>query len=141
MSSQLYQQTMEAIYIEPTPKTPEVNFNAENGLISMKGRSIPEHTVEFYKPLHKWIDKYGESPCSMTNIEIFIEYYNTSSSKSILDLLKRLEGIHENGNDMLLKWFYEDDDESLMESGEEFKSMVNIPFELVPVPVEDDNEE
>ena len=77
----------------------------------------------------------------MTNIEIFIEYYNTSSSKSILDLLKRLEGIHENGNDMLLKWFYEDDDESLMESGEEFKSMVNIPFELFPVPVEDDDEE
>ena len=71
---------METIYIESTPKTPEVNFNAENGLISMKGRSIPEHTVEFYKPLHKWIDEYGESPSSSTNIEIFIEYYNTSSS-------------------------------------------------------------
>ena len=132
---------MEAIFIEPTPKTPEINFNAEKGLISMKGRSIPEHTVEFYKPLHKWIDQYGEAPSSNTNIEIFIEYYNTSSAKSILDLLKRLEGIHENGNEMLLKWFYEEDDESLMESGEEFKSMVNIPFELVPVPVDDEEDE
>ena len=136
-----YQLTMEAIFIESTPKTPEVNFNAEKGIISLKGRSIPEHTVEFYKPLHNWIDKYGESPSANTSIEIFIEYYNTSSSKSILDLLKRLEGIQENGTDMLLKWFYEEDDESLMESGEEFKSMVNIPFELVPVPVDDEEDE
>ena len=132
---------MDAIYIEPTPKTPEINFNAEKGLISMKGRSIPEHTVEFYKPLHNWIDEYGQNPSSNTIIEIFIEYYNTSSSKSILDLLKRLEAIHTSGNDVLLKWFYEEDDESLMESGEEFKSMVDIPFELIPVPVDEDIDE
>jgi hypothetical protein len=132
---------MEAIYIEPTPKTPEINFNHEKGLISLKGRSIPEHTVEFYKPLHKWIDEYAQNPSSNTTIEIFIEYYNTSSSKSILDLLKRLEGIHLAGSDMLLKWYYEEDDESLMESGEEFKSMVDIPFELIPVPVDEDEDE
>lgn len=132
---------MEAIYIEPTPKTPEISFNPNEGLISIKGRSIPEHTVEFYKPLHKWVDEYGETPKEKTTVEIFIEYYNTSSSKSILDLLKRLEGIYKNGNAMTLKWFYEEDDESLLESGEEFQSMVDIPFELIAVPVEEDDED
>ena len=109
-------------------------------MITLKGRSIPEHTVEFYKPLHIWIDEYGTNPQSITTIEIFIEYYNTSSSKSILDLLKRLENIHKMGNDMIVKWFYEEDDEALFESGEEYQSMVEIPFELIAVPVEDDDE-
>ena len=80
-------------------------------------------------------------PKEKTTVEIFIEYYNTSSSKSILDLLKRLEGIYKNGNSMTLKWFYEEDDESLLESGEEFQSMVDIPFELIAVPVEEDDDE
>ncbi len=131
---------MNAINIEATSKTPEVGFYADKGLITIKGRSIPEHTVEFYKPLHQWIDEYGVNPQPLTTIEIFIEYYNTSSSKSILDLLKRLENIHKKGNNMIVKWFYEEDDEALFESGEEYLSMVEIPFELIAVPVEDDDE-
>jgi len=132
---------MEPINIEPTPKTPEVIFDADKGLISLKGRSIPEHTVEFYKPLHQWIEKYGENPKSPTTIVVFIEYYNTSSSKSILDLFKRLELIHKKGHDMIVKWYYEEDDEALFESGEEYQTMVDIPFELIPVTVEDDEDE
>jgi len=131
---------MDAINIEATGKTPEVGFYADKGLISLKGRSIPEHTVEFYKPLHQWIDEYGNKPQPLTTVEIFIEYYNTSSSKSILDLLKRLESIHKMGNEMVVKWFYEEDDEALFESGEEYQSMVEIPFDLIAVPVEDEDE-
>ena len=131
---------MDAINIEATSKTPEVGFDSDKGLIIIKGWSIPEHTVEFYKPLHQWIDEYGVNPQPLTSIEIFIEYYNTSSSKSILDLLKRLENIHKKGNNMIVKWFYEEDDEALFESGEEYLSMVEIPFELIAVPVEDDDE-
>ena len=131
---------MDSINIAATEKTPEIAFIADKGLLTIKGRSIPEHTVDFYKPLHQWIDEYGTKPQSLTVIEIFIEYYNTSSSKSILDLLKRLEGIHAMGHDMIVKWFYEEDDEALFEAGEEYQSMVEIPFELILVPVEDDDE-
>ncbi|MBL4656902.1 MAG: DUF1987 domain-containing protein [Flavobacteriales bacterium] len=132
---------MESILLTSTSKTPEVSFDAEKGTLSLKGRSIPEHTVEFYKPLHQWIEEYGQNPQAFTAVEIFVEYYNTSSSKSILDLFKRLENIHKTGHDMLIKWYYEDDDEALLESGEEYESMVDIPFELISVPVDDDDDE
>lgn len=132
---------MEPIQLTATAKTPEVLFDAEKGLISFKGRSIPEHTVEFYKPLHQWIEEYGRNPQPFTTIEIFIEYYNTSSSKSILDLFKRLEEVHKMGHDMVVQWYYEEDDEALLESGEEYQSMVDIPFELISVPVEDDEDD
>jgi len=132
---------MDPIIIESTAKTPEINFDADKGLLEMKGRSIPEHTVEFYKPLHQWIDEYGQNPQALTSIEIFVEYYNTSSSKSILDVFKRLEGIHKKGHDMIVKWYYEEDDESLLESGEEYQSMIDIPFELISIPVEYDDDD
>lgn len=132
---------MDPIKIEATAKTPEISFDADKGLLEMKGRSIPEHTVEFYKPLHQWIDEYGENPQPLTSVEIFVEYYNTSSSKSILDMFKRLESIHKKGHDMIVKWYYEDDDEALLESGEEYQSMVDIPFELISIPVEDDEDD
>lgn len=132
---------MESILLTATAKTPEISFDAEKGLLTMKGRSIPEHTVEFYKPLHQWIEEYGQNPQAFTTVEIFIEYYNTSSSKSILDLFKRLEYIHKLGHDMLIKWYYEEDDEALLESGEEYETMVDVPFELISVPVDDDGDE
>ena len=124
-----------------TAKTPEVVLDAEKGLISLKGRSIPEHTVEFYKPLHQWIAEYGQNPQAFTTVEIFVEYYNTSSSKSILDLFKRIEEVHKLGHDMVVNWYYEEDDEALLESGEEYETMVDIPFELISVPVEDDDDD
>ena len=132
---------MERMHLTATAKTPEVIFDAEKGMISLKGRSIPEHTVEFYRPLHEWISEYGQNPQAFTTIEIFVEYYNTSSSKSILDLFKRIEGIHKLGHDMVVQWYYEEDDEALLESGEEYQSMVDIPFELISVPVDDDDDD
>lgn len=132
---------MESILLTSTAKTPEVSFDAEKGKLTLKGRSIPEHTVEFYKPLHQWIEEYGQNPQPLTLVEIFVEYYNTSSSKSILDLFKRLESIHTMGHDMLVKWYYEEDDEALLESGEEYESMVDIPFELISVPVDDGDDD
>jgi len=132
---------MESIQLSSTAKTPEVSFDAEKGHLALKGRSIPEHTVEFYKPLHQWIEEYGQNPNAFTTVEIFVEYYNTSSSKSILDLLKRLEDVHKMGHDMIVQWYYEEDDEALMESGEEYQTMVDIPFELISVPVDEDDDE
>ena len=32
------------------------------GLIELKGKSIPENSTEFYKPVFDWLDKFGEAP-------------------------------------------------------------------------------
>ena len=124
---------MEPIQLTATAKTPEVLFDAEKGLISFKGRSIPEHTVEFYKPLHQWIDEYGQNPQTFTKIEIFIEYYNTSSSKSILDLFKRLENIHKMGHDMVVQWYYEEDDDESKDVGKLFGALIDYESNLISV--------
>ena len=93
---------MEPIIIEGTPKTPSVKFDAATGILEIKGRSIPENSIEFYKPLVDWLDKYSEDPVSQTVVNIHLEYFNTSSSKCILDVFKKLELIHKAKNDVVV---------------------------------------
>ncbi len=124
---------MESISIEGTPKTPTVNFNAETGIIEIKGRSIPENSIEFYRPLVEWLEDYSKGPQKLTTVNIQLEYFNTSSSKCILDVFKKLESIKKAKNEVVINWYYEEDDEDMLEAGEDYESIIRIPFKMIEV--------
>jgi hypothetical protein len=125
---------MEAIAIEGTPKTPTVNFDTEKGFLEIKGRSIPENSIEFYKPVVDLLEKYATKPQPATNVNIQLEYFNTSSSKCILDVFKKLEGINKGGvSKVTINWYYEEDDEDMLEAGEDYQAIINVPFKMVQV--------
>lgn len=124
---------MKNIEIEGSPKTPEIKFNADSGVIEIKGRSIPENSIEFYKPMIDWLEEYATSPQSQTIVNIQLEYFNTSSSKCILDVFKKLEVISKNGNDVIINWYYEEDDEDMLEAGEDYQSIIRIPFKMIEI--------
>jgi len=122
---------MEPILIEGTPKTPTIEFDAATGKLEIKGRSIPENSIEFYKPMVDWLEKYGDSPASSTEVNIQLEYFNTSSSKCILDVFKKLEHISKQGkSEVIINWYYEEDDEDMLEAGEDYQSIMHIPFKM-----------
>jgi len=122
---------MEPITIEGTPKTPKVDFNHESATLHLKGRSIPENSVEFYRPLLAWLDEYSAKPKPQTICEIQLEYFNTSSSKCLLDLFKKMEAMSKSGNDIQVNWYYEEDDEDMMEAGEDYQSIIDVPFKMI----------
>ena len=124
---------MEKYSIDGTPKTPTINFDLGSGVLEIKGRSIPENSIEFYKPLVDALDKYAGSPKSATNVNIQLEYFNTSSSKCILDVFKKLENINKNGSAVTINWHYEEDDEDMLEAGEDYQAIINVPFKMVQV--------
>ena len=124
---------MEPISIEGTPKTPTVNFDAEKGKVEIKGRSIPENSIEFYKPLVDWLEKYAGGPQKLTEVNVQLEYFNTSSSKCILDVFKKLESIYKNGHEVVINWYYEEDDEDMLEAGEDYQSIIRIPFKMIEI--------
>ena len=121
---------MEALSIEGTAKTPSVKFSGQEGVIEIKGRSIPENSIEFYKPLVEWLEEYSGTPLDLTQVNVQLEYFNTSSSKCILDVFKKLEAIHKGKNEVIINWYYEEDDEIIQEAGEVLESILNIPFHL-----------
>jgi len=124
---------MDPIIIEGTPKTPTVNFDAATGKIEIKGRSIPENSIEFYKPLVDWLEAYGASSLKNTVVNIQLEYFNTSSSKCILDIFKKLENIAKAGSEVIINWFYEEDDEDMLEAGEDYQSIIKVPFKMIEI--------
>ena len=124
---------MEKLSIEGTPKTPTISFDFEKGQLEIKGRSIPENSIEFYKPLVDGLEKYAASPKPTTNANIQLEYFNTSSSKCILDVFKKLESIHKGGSQIVINWYYEQDDEDMLEAGEDYQAIINVPFKMIEV--------
>ncbi len=124
---------MANINLEGTAKTPTVSFNDTTGLLELKGRSIPENSIEFYKPLIEWVDKYARDPRPSTTLHVQLEYFNTSSSKCILDLFKKMEAIRSSGNEVTVLWHYELDDEDMLEAGEDYQAIINIPFKMIQV--------
>ena len=123
---------MDSINIEGTPKTPTISFDAETSVIEIKGRSIPENSIEFYKPLVDWLDKFADVAQGTVNVNIQLEYFNTSSSKCILDVFKKLENLqNKNRAEVVINWYYEEDDEDMLEAGEDYQSILKIPFNMV----------
>lgn len=124
---------MNPLVISPTTKTPEVHFDAQQGFMTIIGRSIPENALDFFQPLKNWIIDYSESPSDLTILEVKLEYFNTSSSKMLLDLMKVLERMHVGGSAVQIKWFHEEEDEDMLEAGEDYQAIIRVPFEMVSV--------
>ena len=122
---------MESLIIEETSLTPYINFDSESGKLEMKGRSIPENSLEFYQPVYEWLDTYLEGPLDKTVVHVQFDYFNTSSSKCILDILKRIDKLDGMGKDVLIKWYYDENDEDMMEAGEDYSDLLDAPFELL----------
>lgn len=124
---------MENLHLEGSAKTPSIHFDATTGKLELKGRSIPENSVEFYKPLNDWIDSYGKSPIAVTEVDVKLEYFNTSSSKCILDLFKKLEAISGSKTEVKVNWYFEVDDEDMEEAGQDYQAIIGLPFNIIEV--------
>ncbi|MFM7021761.1 MAG: DUF1987 domain-containing protein [Flavobacteriales bacterium] len=117
--------------IEGTPKSPTVILDFETGLLELKGRSIPEDSIDFYAPIIESVNKYVLNPQPKTIVNIQLEYFNTSSSKCILDLFKSLESVARTNKEIIINWHYESDDEDMQEVGKDYQSIIKIPFKMI----------
>lgn len=122
---------METIKLQGTDDTPTVILDKDNGVFEFSGRSLPEDVNAFYEPILDWLSDYSEESNEQTVVTFKLVYFNTASSKLILDILLKFEEIGENGSDVLIKWYYPEDDEDMEEAGEEYADIVEIPFEQI----------
>lgn len=122
---------MENLKIEGSPKTPTILLDADERELLIKGRSIPENSIEFYKPLVNALDQCTREEIDRLTVNVILEYFNTSSSKCLLDIFKKLEKINNNKvGSVTINWYYEEDDEDMLEAGEDYQAIINIPFNM-----------
>lgn len=123
---------MEILDIKATNDTPRVIFDPDNDIFEISGRSLPEDVVNFYQPVIEWLDEYKLTPNKKTEFVFKYIYFNTATSKLVQDILLRLDQMREEGNEVRVIWYYEQDDEDMKDLGEEFQEYVEIPFEMIP---------
>ncbi len=113
---------MDNLYIGPTKYTPEINFDATKDKLWIKGESYPENITEFYGPVFFWLEKYlAKSPANRITVNIDLVYFNSSSSKILLDFLDMMEEAAKSGSEIRVNWIYDKEDEDNREFGEEFQ--------------------
>jgi hypothetical protein len=121
---------MDNLLIESTKKTPEVRFSSD-GRLKISGRSIPEDPTQFYDQLNDWVLLYCQLPGDVITFDIQLEYLNSGSSKSILNMLRTLVDASLNGRKLSVNWYYEEGDDDIMERGEYFESILNVKFNFI----------
>lgn len=120
---------MEALRIEHTDDSPEVILDQEGNRFEISGKSLPEDVVDFYQPVLNWLGEYRKNPNPKTQFDVRLIYFNTASSKLLLDILMILEEMALEGRDILVKWLSLASDEDMQEAGHEYEEMIDVPFE------------
>jgi hypothetical protein len=110
---------MEDLFIQGTESLPAVSFKS-NGELKISGRALPEDASKFFTPLLTWI---RDNTAEEIDMEINLDYFNTSVSKQLLDMFRTLEN-KTTVNTVKVKWMYEEGDDEMLESGEIYQELL-----------------
>ncbi len=119
---------MEDLYIEPTPRTPEINFR-KDGLLEIRGVSTIENVEQFYEPVLEWIREYVKNPAEKTVFNFEMEYYNTGAQMWIFQIFEEIANLAKVKTDVEINWFYNDED--MKELGEDLESLLHVKFNYI----------
>jgi len=122
---------MHTYSVQATDETPAVKLDPENHLLEMKGVSLPENVQEFYSPIINWVRTFLKSTSNPIEVKIHLDYFNTATSKSLMEFFFLLDEFQKKGSSIKVVWMYYEDDEDLQDSGEDFASLVDVPFTFV----------
>ena len=110
-----------------TERSPLVTYDGRE--LTIKGRSFMDNAIEFYRNLIARVNSLG-----FTKIEVVVilDYFNTSSSKCLLEFFRALERMAAEGKQISVFWYFFPGNSDLEEAGEDYRDLIEgIPFELV----------
>jgi hypothetical protein len=122
---------MQDFILESTKNSPRIHLDYAKGVISLVGSSTMEDSIKFYEPILAWVAEYIQNPKN-TTVNFDLEYFNTSSSKILLMIFKRLTDIKNAGFNLTVNWIYDEDDEDVKDTGQHFSKLTTIPFTFIP---------
>jgi len=121
---------MDDLIITATDKTLGINFDAEKGVLEMRGMYYSDKARDFFQPIKAWVEDYIVRIEKPVILNLKILYLNSTSIKNLIDILEMLETFYEKGGSVKVCWYYEEEDD-IQEMGREFAEDMGLPFELV----------
>jgi hypothetical protein len=126
---------MENIVIQPSERTPEVNFDFVSGRLSIRGEAYPENVSTFFGPVLAALHTYLQTkPDHDVTMDIEMEYFNSSSAKALMNIFQLMDEAVEAGVQAVVRWHYNKDDDIMQEFGEDFSEDLRfLSFEMVEI--------
>jgi hypothetical protein len=121
---------LEKIHILPTDKTPEILLSPD-GILKFKGRGLAVNNNEVPAHVLTWIDNYVKRPAEITYVVIAFEYLNSFSTTILVSILKKLSLINRCSAKLVIQWYYEEDDDDILDRGEYILTSINLPIEFI----------
>ena len=123
---------MNALIIKEEEGTPKIILDKDNQRFEVSGNSLPEDIIGFYLPIYKWFEEYMKDPNQHTKLVIKLNYFNSSSSKAILDIITNLAELTYKGFQVEVEWHYLEMYDDNLQTGKEFEGFAKIPFTYIP---------
>jgi hypothetical protein len=124
---------MSILEIPAKEAAPYVRFDEDKGTLQIKGKSYDDDVVMLFTMLRSKIKAFGEKNPEKLDINIYLKYFNTSSSKCLFDLLMELKNIEDNGTKLNITWNYVEGDEEMGEEIEDFRDSLDMEFDIEPI--------
>ena len=121
------------VKIEPTPVTPFFQLDLKSGTMEFRGRSSPSASRSFYYPIMEYLEKVFNKGTKTRTANFAFEYFNTSSSKCLFDILKKLAQYKSQGANVTINWIYDEFDDDMKETGEDYEDILGVSFNYIPV--------
>lgn len=124
---------MDALIIEKTTETPEINFNPNTGVLKIYGRAYSNDISLFYKKLEFWITDYIAHPQPTTVLELHLEYCNSVFNKLLLIFIEKCKTIVTDEQKLIINWLHEKDDKESMDDANRISRIISYPIEKIEV--------
>jgi hypothetical protein len=127
---------MKSLIIEAVPDSPyypEVNFDSSTGICEMKGESYMEEAYKFYTPLLNWIKEYSLNEGNDLTFNVKLTYFNTNSSRLLLDMFDILKKSKDTGHKVEINWYFEPDDPDIKDEIEDFEIETGLQITMIPM--------
>lgn len=121
---------MEKLHLKGTEETPEIIFDTDTPEFRITGKSYMEDATSHYVRVINWLNEYGKNPNAFTVFKFELEYVNTASSKIVHDILNELDNLYLNGHEVTVEWHYYEEDEDMLELGQEYHEIYEVPFKF-----------
>ncbi len=126
---------MSKFILEKSKNTPAVYLDIEFPKFEIKGSSYAESVAEIYEQIKQWMQDELDKLEKNLVCEFHFGIVNSVSLKNILQIITGLSNFGKKGNQITVKWFYDDYDEDILEAGEDLSKLSGLEFEFISVGV------
>lgn len=121
---------MKRLELSPSNNTPHIILDIDSNVILIEGKSFPEDSKEFYRPVIEWMDELKTTPPKQVEICFNLFYLSSSSIISIKQFLMKVVELNNAGAQITILWSYDEDDDDIKKTGEDYQKLTKLDFEF-----------